>query len=367
MTIITNKPTLETMPLDLPVGGDNVRFSDKAMDLVPSILEDGLHTPILVSRRENNKTRPVIILRGHRRWWALDYIRTNMPDRFLALFPNGEIPVEVHDGLTDQEEAGLLVDHDTRPLTKNEMRIAGCRLMKAGFKPAQVANRLAQMLDAYNPLSPTKQAKLNQIRADEGHEAYWKAYAAERSNDVQRIAELHQAPDWLLDILRYEDTHELPSWADSGEDIPKLTVKRIRECRDAFKADQKKSPRTYTKATGSPTSLALRKKWLAEDEEKSGTTRAKAMSAKDMMNLADECQSLSIRNIILYLAGQVDAETADIAATDLTMAHWDLLMQDYAEHDQILDAVTEAGSEALSEHQAKIQAQIEADAAAMAE
>lgn len=114
------KQTTNLVSVDSLYFENNVR-EDACLQLpkmIDSIKRNGykVHYPLVVSK----KTDSFLVLCGNRRGLALVFLRDNDPEAYRLAVPLGKVPAVIHEGLTEEEEVVLRIDHskdeDREPL-----------------------------------------------------------------------------------------------------------------------------------------------------------------------------------------------------------------------------------------------------------
>lgn len=355
------EPTRTHIEFESIISTGNVRNSNDGEDLIPDIMARGLLTPLAVSHRPG-QTPEYRLLRGHRRQNAIERIREHDPEVYDRWFEDGLIEVDLYTDLSKAQEEMLLVDHNTRSLnTKSELHLAANRLFSVGYGAAQVSQHLAGLLDQRWPLNAKQKEELEKIRHSEGESAYWVAHAKMRANSCTRLKEVFDCPRHVIDGLVYFDTNKVPDWSEAnGNDIPKLTVTRIRKLRETFQNDRK-ADRRYTKETGSPGFFNLWREYVAEDAENASTTSPKAMSAKTLIEQADNCKSPTIANVLRLAAG-VEIENFSFNDADSLVLPLDLINESIEDEDSDLyDKINARGEKLYAIQLESVKAEIESE------
>jgi len=122
------------------VKGFNARKKMTGIDeLVDSILENGVRTPLWVRRDRGNPDQPFILIAGQRRLTALKKI-------WEEYEPDFKIPVNIFD--VDEDEAELLMlaeNMERENLTPIDEAAQVVKWLQKGLTPEEVVDRLAQV------------------------------------------------------------------------------------------------------------------------------------------------------------------------------------------------------------------------------
>ncbi len=313
----------------------NVRISENGDDLIASISQSGILTPLMVNG-DDNGSYPTI--RGHRRSHGLRTFKAAGTDGLSEeqiviwnrLFNEGSegyegIPVTVITGASERELTELHIDQDTKPLRYiTELAMVAKALFLAGMKQFCVAEHMAGMLDTILPPRGKKAADIADLKADPTkHHEYREAYGLFRRGTVQYLKVLTDLPQQVLWALEYQETNVLNSDCVAAkvtaEELPKITRKVCADLEKAFKLDnaiELKGKNPYNRTdTGPNFDAEWRKQVDATNEAKTTSeTRQKAMSSKDITDSRSQYRSDGLAAMCKTHAG-IDTEV-DILQAD---------------------------------------------------
>lgn len=323
------------VPLEDLHVGVNVRINLMLDSLIPSIMQDGLHTPLMVNS-------DLKVIRGHRRELSLNSIKKSNPERFAELFPKG-IPVVQVTGATDVELAKLHVDQGNVLQLSDpfELQLASNMLFAVGMTEAEVANHLAGLIDVFAPMKPERRRELDKIRDTEGDIAYFREYATLRRGYVQALRAAWQCPDVVMEALRYKATGILPDGKDEA-DMPRLTNAIVTKLSKTFGDDmgilnQNGVPK-HSKIDPGPGFNAAWKDQVEKTIKNAGkekNIRAKAWGGTKILDQVKVLASLTLKALCLQHAGK-DVNASAIIEADMEMYYFELIKK----HDPDLFAET---------------------------
>jgi len=288
--------------------GKNVRLPNhmNTEALAADICENGLEVPIEVFEVKKGKYE---VIRGHRRYAAIEILSETQPERFNELFSKG-ISCLVIEGVSYDEAQILKIDHGNEMPLSDPMEVQLCAsmLFHRGLSEKAVVTRLAGLLDRIKPMKSNRRKEYEKILADikvleangELEAVKTKKTEAEtflfnyRRGMIQNYHSAYRCPNIVMAALWFKATGSRPP-EDSDfftkAELPSgLTYQHVAQLWKAFEADLKilkDGVPMYNKRLPGP---GFEAKWSeicksiaeAEAAKSSGETRTKAMSATDM-------------------------------------------------------------------------------------
>jgi len=353
------------------VRGENPRLRKnlKLETLAASIEENGLLEPITVTPIADGK---FLTVRGHRRGEAVEILRQRNPKRYEELFSKGINALVVTD-ITEKEITLLKLDHSEQsPLgDPYELQHSASMLFAFDMSEAEVANRLAGLIDRISPMKAAALNELNTLRAKveaaklTGNDAavilasqeVEKYVAKYRRGYVQGLHNAARCPVKVMHALFRRSTGENPEGVEGV--LPALTTTNITDLWKAHEADlgirENGMPKYNREITGPVFSAAWDK--LVAEAAKPTEAKAAKPKAATMTQLTEEVEkgkymSKLAVSVTQHHAGDAEA-TARIPELDKAAYHGDLVRQ----HDEALWAtVVKAAGEITQRIKAKADA-----------
>lgn len=309
--------TRQNIPFDQIVKLWNVRIVEDGSNLVPSILANGIQTPLMVNG-DANGSYPII--RGHRRFHALKLVHDAGTDGLSdeqavvwnRLFTEG-IPADVITQASDRELVTLHLDQDSVPLRyKTELVwVARALFAKAGMKQFDVAETMAGMLDAIMPARGKKSLKIAAALESGDSDLYRKLYGEYRRGTIQFLKRLSDLPDQCLHSLEYQETGRIPNGCTLVEhEFPRISGDSVLALDKAMREDlEVLATNGLPKFNRIDTGPCFKTKWndlvdSANNAKSDSDTRSKAMSSKDIKESASQFRSAGMTGLCFQHAGE---------------------------------------------------------------
>ena len=297
--------TLEKIKASVLGFGENFRFHNgyKTEGLRSDIAERGLQESLMVWDKGEDKME---ILRGNRRGKSILELKEISPAQFDKWFADGVDCIVVRD-VTPDEALILKVDEGTKLTLNNpyEVQLAANMLFQAGFKEADVAITLADLIDRVSPMSAEVSRELSALRikrdeaATRGLTDYVKTVDAEirklfgtyRHGFCQGLNNTYRCPTKVHYAKYFHACGERHPEDKSTDFLPKLTTASITKLWKAHTKDLEiieigQMVSKYNKRVTGPNFNSEWSKLVVKQQEADGKdkpTNPKAMSAKDIM------------------------------------------------------------------------------------
>lgn len=323
--------------------GLNTRVGEKSNDfegMARSLEDRGMDEP--VQAWKNPDTGKLEILRGHRRYAGATILESRSPKVFKQHFPNG-IPVIVRRDVTNASEAALAkVDHGTVVTLKYrcERDRAVIILKNEGCTEIEIVSRCEGIFAKHQTaVASDKRDKLEALRAapEKNRQEIRKLLHETYKGQLQASIAVWKCPVVVQQCLEHlEAKVNLPK----GKKCPaKLTYGDVKKLAKAMESDTQildddKMP-VHSKGNPGP---AFKSAWseLLKAVPKTGETRAKAMSAKDMdAQLSNGIwDSEGFKKLTQQHSGKKDVKglkaiDAELYAVDLVKRHKPKAWQDF--------------------------------------
>lgn len=312
----------------------NVRVVEDGTNLIPSILSNGIQTPLMVDGDDNGSSG---LIRGHRRYHALTQIRdagteglsdeqTVVWNRLFDEASEGYegIPVDSIKGASEAELTRLHIDQDQQPLRfiTELVKVAAALFGRGGMREFDAAEHMAGMLDAILPPRGKKYAEILAAK-EAGNTAEYRRLNGEfRRGTIQFLKRVAYLPLQVLWALEWQETRRIPEGCSLVEhEFPKITRATALSLEKAFQSDMEiKDDATgvcpfSTVDTGPNFDAEWRK--LVDDANEAETTtatRQKAMSGKEIAESAGQFRSAGIKSLCAKHSGataEVDPKVTD--------------------------------------------------------
>lgn len=325
-----NYGKLSTVPLETLIKDHNHRLRQNEQKLSHilegdnPLAEHGLTTPIVVLPLENGKHE---IVRGHTRNEALKMLLKTNPEAFQKHFAKG-IPVEIlPPGLSAAEIESIRQDQgESQDLShRAEFITAAVERMRRGDTEHKVIESLIRYFIRFGQANEEKDAEYDKLvlagetkaARDQAHTRFHGAY--------QKIARFFTLPPFFLIMLRAFaeqrnlDAHEIPAWypeksGDLSSFIPVWRDKYSKSLDDKWRNEQKVMDSTgllpkYNRNNPGPEFIAYCESLIQEIKDSAGKESTKviadkSLSSKVLQDLAKECGSRLLKDILLYAAGK---------------------------------------------------------------
>lgn len=316
----------------------NVRISEDGTTLKPSIITNGIQTPLWGNADHNGSEVPLI--RGHRRLDALkalsdegtDGLTEEQTEVWNQLFGDGEgcgIPMTLIHGASPSELAQLHIDQDSMPLrTITECAfVARALFERGGMKHYDVAEHMAGILDMVSPPRGKKAVEIEKARSDGNAASFRKLYGEYRHGTVQYLKRLADLPDQVLWSLQKQETGSVPAECNI-ETFPKVTRGSTVSLEKALKSDVEirldDGSAPFSRQIPGPAFKAEWEKQVqsATDASDSTEKRAKAMSAKDIAEQAGKWKSQGFKGLCDQHSGGESTVILEDADTLLWLAEF---------------------------------------------
>lgn len=300
----------KSLLLNLLKVGQNVRVSKnlKLDTLATDIESVGLQNPIQVWKPDGSKEE-FEVLRGHRRYAAIQKIAADNPPRFEELFGKG-LPCLVVSDITATEALVLKVDHGNELSLSDPFEVQMCAnlLFAAGKSEGDVVDALAGLMDRISPMRGKNRKELEAIEsaakaADLGGDKLLaeakkkeaKEYVFKyRRGLVQGMHNAYRCPAKVMAALAQKAGGTVPTEYGS-EFLPDLTSNDVKELWKAHTEDLTILENGKPKFNEDRPGPAFRSKWekLVIDTKDAASkvdkpARPKSMAASEIMAAVTE-------------------------------------------------------------------------------
>lgn len=327
-------------PSELSVGvNTRVGASNDFENMALSLEDRGMDEPVQAWKTEDGR---IEILRGHRRHAGATILNARSPKVFKGHFPQG-IPVIIRKDITNASQAALAkVDHGTVVTLKYkcERNRAVIILKDEGCTEKEITSRCEGIFSKHqNAIPSDKRDKLEALRAspEKNRIAIRDLVHGTYKGQLQASVAVWKCPSKVQACLEHLEAKEpLPKGIKCPAKLTYGDVKKLAAAQeeDNQVKDAQEMP-LFSKGNPGPAFKALWAELLAA-KPKTGETRAKAMSSKDMQAQLDNgiWDSAGFKALTLQHTGKKDVKglkalDADLYMVDLVKRHEPAVWKDF--------------------------------------
>lgn len=289
--------------------------------------EVGLRNPLTVISRMIDGKNAYEIVRGHTRWNAISWLQETNPVAYAEHFAKG-IPVEILPaGLPESEIETIRQDQgESQDLSHRAEFITACvEKMRHNESEHKILRDLYRFFVRFGQQNADKDSEYDKLILAGETKAAQDLIHTRFHGAYQKIARFYTSPPIMLAMLRAQaegrnlEPHEIPAWypektGDKSLFIPVWRDKYSKSLDDKWRNEQKVMDANgllpkYNKANPGPEFIAYCAALIQEIQESEGkesekVVSDKSLSSKVLQDLAKECGSVLMKNIMLYAAGK---------------------------------------------------------------